>query len=68
MESSHRKKGNSEWHALPATSILARWRHYPRLKICVELQACHPLGSAPLPPPRQAAGMLYAIAGHVDET
>ncbi|MCL2246263.1 MAG: hypothetical protein FWC10_04030, partial [Lentimicrobiaceae bacterium] len=36
--------------------ILARWRHYTRLKICVELQVCRPQGSAPLPPPRQYAG------------
>ena len=43
-------------HALPTTSILARWRHYPRLKICVELQVCRPQGSASLPPPRQYAG------------
>ena len=38
------------------TSILARWRHYPRLKMRVELQVCRPLESTPLPSPRQYAG------------
>jgi hypothetical protein len=42
------------------TSILAQWRHYPRLKEQCEKNVCRPLGSAWKPPLPQYATTLYA--------
>ena len=56
----------SEWQPHRTTCILARWRHYPRLKICVELQIFRPQGSAPLPPPRQYVGRYTNMAPTVN--
>jgi hypothetical protein len=43
------------------TSILAQWRHYPRLKMCVELNVCRPQESAWKPPLPQYATTLEAM-------
>jgi hypothetical protein len=42
------------------TSILAQWRHCPRLKMCVELEVCCPQESTWKPPLPQYATTLSA--------
>ena len=43
------------------TSILAQWRHYPRLKRYMKLHVCRPQESTWKPPLPQYATTLYAI-------
>jgi hypothetical protein len=45
---------------LRPTSILAQWRHYPRLKKQCEMRVCRPQGSAWKPPLPQYAKTLAA--------
>jgi hypothetical protein len=49
------------------TSILAQWRHYPRLKMCVEMQVYRPQESAWKPPLPQYATTLHASGGQRSE-
>jgi hypothetical protein len=47
------------------TSILAQWRHYPRLKKCAELHVCRPQEGTWKPPLPQYATTLHAMADNV---
>jgi hypothetical protein len=51
----------SEWQPHRTTSILAQWRHYPRLKMYVELKVCRPQEGTWKPPLPQYANTLVAI-------
>ena len=49
------------------TSILAQWRHYPRLKICTKLNIYRPQESAWKPPLPQYATTLSASGSKVQQ-
>jgi len=59
-----RRKANWRKNRLPLTSILAQWRHYPRLKKCADLNVCRPQESAWKPPLPQYAKTLVATGAH----
>jgi hypothetical protein len=52
-----------KWQPQHLTSILAQWRHYPRLKMCVELQVYRLQESTWKPPLPQYATTLGANGG-----